>query len=285
MNDLDRLARLYRAAGDRLRELTTPRPGRLSSSATASAQSRTVVSALNQALNEWGLSAIDTAYRQGARKAENVLLHMGQRQIYKYPRTDQKAKLQDELMTALIKANNSIPATVDRIQAIQTMAVAAEDQYKRAVQEFHFEDEAEYITRLARKTVRDNESRKKLEAELRKYLMRLAGNDEWIEIGNRTYKMSSYVEMVGRTVMREAQTKATLDMCELFENDLVQVSDHGTECEECAEYEGQIYSISGQHPDYPMLEAEPPYHPNCLHSILPTSDIAIATEKEFDLYS
>jgi hypothetical protein len=285
MTDLERLERIYKAAGNRLRELTTPRRGGLYGAASATSNSRAVVSGLNRALDKWGRSAIEASYLTGARKAENVLLHMGLSRVYKHPSLDRKAALQDELMAALLKANASIPMAVDKLRSIQEVAALAEDQYhKAATQEFTFEDGASDVVRMARQAVKDSDSRRSLTSKLRKYLEDLAGNDEWIEIGNRIYKMSTYAEMVGRTVLREAQTKATLDVCEQFDNDLVQVSDHQTQCEECAEYEGKIYSISGNHPDYPMLEEEPPYHPNCEHSILPTSDIAIATEKEFNLY-
>lgn len=86
------------------------------------------------------------------------------------------------------------------------------------------------------------------------------------------YRMSKYTELVGRTTMREAQTKATLDACAQYENDLVRVSDHGCDCDECEPYEGKTYSISGRSADYPMLEDEPPFHPNCKHFLSPTSE-------------
>jgi len=55
----------------------------------------------------------------------------------------------------------------------------------------------------------------------------------------------------------------------------VQVSSHGTVCEICAQYEGKVYSISGKTLGYPILDARTPFHPNCEHSLLPTSPEAI----------
>jgi hypothetical protein len=85
------------------------------------------------------------------------------------------------------------------------------------------------------------------------------------------YNLSKYAEMVARTTLAEAQTQATLDQCALYENDLVKVSDHNTICDICKEYEGNIYSLSGNDPDYPMLDESCPFHPNCQHGLLPTS--------------
>ena len=77
------------------------------------------------------------------------------------------------------------------------------------------------------------------------------------------------------------QTGATLDLCRQYENDLVEVSDHSCDCEECEEYEGNIYSISGTHAKYPALGDSPPFHPNCKHSLHPTSEEAVWARSEF----
>jgi hypothetical protein len=88
------------------------------------------------------------------------------------------------------------------------------------------------------------------------------------------YNLGAYARMVARTTLREAQTQATLDLCATYENDLVEISDHNTDCELCEQYEGNIYSLSGNDSEYPKLEEETPFHPNCQHSILPTSSEA-----------
>jgi hypothetical protein len=85
------------------------------------------------------------------------------------------------------------------------------------------------------------------------------------------YNLGSYAEMVARTTLAEAQTRATLDECALYEEDLVKVSIHGTVCDICKESEGNIYSLSGNDPEYPMLDEPCPFHPNCQHGLLPTS--------------
>jgi len=93
--------------------------------------------------------------------------------------------------------------------------------------------------------------------------------------------MSKYAKMVARTEIRKAQTDATLDLCRQYENDLVEVSDHGCDCDECEQYEGNIYSVSGTHPKYPPLGETPPYHPSCKHSLLPTSEEAVSIRSQY----
>jgi len=79
--------------------------------------------------------------------------------------------------------------------------------------------------------------------------------------------------------LRQKQSKAVKKICREMDNDLVEISSHGTECEICKPYEGKVFSISGKHPIYPKLKKWPPFCQNCGHSASPTSDIAIEARK------
>jgi len=287
MDDIKRLEAIYRVTGRELRQLLLSASVRSSiGSGAVQVRVRNMVSDLNRAVDLWAADAIDLAYAKGAAKARTSLQILGRRPM-RGQTIDRPRILHDDLMLTLIKANNSIPSIVDRFLATEQLAerAATELDLSRAkVQEFSYSEAEDHIQRIARNAVKQDISRKSLTKRILDYLRDLIGDDDFIEIGGRMYKMVSYAEMVGRTVLREAQTKATLDLCDQYDNDLVQVSDHNTDCEECEEYEGNIYSISGTNPDYPALEAEPPYHPRCMHSLLPTSEIAIQSEKEFGLY-
>lgn len=83
----------------------------------------------------------------------------------------------------------------------------------------------------------------------------------------RQYDVEAYAELVARTKLTEVSTLAVLDTAQEVGSDLVQVSSHNTICAVCAPHEGKIFSISGSDPDFPELEDEPPYHPNCQHSL------------------
>jgi hypothetical protein len=287
MDDIKRLEAIYRVTGRELRHLLLSSSVRSSvGSGAVQVRVRNMVSDLNRAVDQWASPAIDLAYARGSAKARTALEILGRRP-QRGMTIDRPRMLHDDLMLTLIKANNSIPSIVERFLAAEQVAGRAElefDMSRAQVQEFSYTEAEDHIQRIARNAVKQDASRQKLTKRIKDYLQDLIGDDDFIEIGGRMYRMTAYAEMVGRTVLREAQSKATLDLCEQYDNDLVQVSDHGTICEECKEYEGNIYSISGTNPDYPALEAEPPYHPNCEHSLLPTSEIAIRSEKEYGLY-
>lgn len=112
------------------------------------------------------------------------------------------------------------------------------------------------------------------------YLQGLAGGDVVKFVGQ--YKIQDYVKLhtdyakaVARTTFSAEQTQATLDSCASNGNDLVEVWDVGTDCEICKRHEGIIYSISGNNPKYPPLKEKPPFHSNCRHGLMPTSEEAI----------
>jgi len=139
------------------------------------------------------------------------------------------------------------------------------------VQEFDYEDMEGEIADLAAQAVKTEVSSGALKKQIMDRLRQLVGDENFIQIGDRMYNLGAYARMVARTTLREAQTQATLDQCATYENDLVEISDHNTDCELCQQYEGNIYSLSGNDPEYPKLEEETPFHPNCQHSMLPTS--------------
>ena len=96
--------------------------------------------------------------------------------------------------------------------------------------------------------------------------------------------MGKYAELVARTKTREAVTRGSINRYIEAGQDLVIITNHGTDCEVCKFFEGKVFSISGTHPKYPpidqLLNGGPPFHPNCLHNIAPfVEDLASETEK------
>ncbi len=102
-------------------------------------------------------------------------------------------------------------------------------------------------------------------------------------INGRRYAMDAYSELVARTKMAEAHTIGTVMRNVEAGNDLVMVSSHGAD-DGCSFFEGQIFSISGTSDTYPALadiDNGPPFHPNCIHRLLPFVE-DLATEKEIE---
>jgi len=91
-----------------------------------------------------------------------------------------------------------------------------------------------------------------------------------IDKGGHHWSLDRYSEMLFRTKAVEARNRGLANR--MVENgyDLVQVSDHGTDHEECAVWEGAILSVSGETAGYDTVadaEASGLFHPNCKHAI------------------
>jgi hypothetical protein len=127
------------------------------------------------------------------------------------------------------------------------------------------------LEKWADQAVTEGHARHRLSKRVYEYMLAHCKHHQRFEIDGVTYTPKQYVDLIAHTALREAQTKATLESCRQYENDLVIISSHGTICEECIPFEGNIYSISGTSQTYPMLEKMPPFHPNCQHSMLATS--------------
>jgi hypothetical protein len=92
-----------------------------------------------------------------------------------------------------------------------------------------------------------------------------------VDRAGRKWEPDRYVKMYSRTRSRELQTQGIKNRMNDYEFDLVKISDHvdvdGMDI--CNVYEANVYSLSGNHPDYPALSDEPPFHPNCAHVMTP----------------
>jgi hypothetical protein len=107
---------------------------------------------------------------------------------------------------------------------------------------------------------------------LQKEFMDKLKEDKYITVIDKNgkpihYQINTYSEMVARTKLREAQTIAVVNTGAAFGTDLIQVSSHNTATPFDAQFEGKIFSISGNDPDFPKAGFLPPFHPNCWHTI------------------
>lgn len=113
--------------------------------------------------------------------------------------------------------------------------------------------------------------------------LRREGVTAFVDKAGRNWSLHTYCSMVSRTTSRQAEVLAVLTADP--DQDLYQISSHGTTCKVCAPFEGRVYSRSGTDPDFPPLAAafgkmDPAgpdtlantwlnIHPNCLHVLLP----------------
>lgn len=123
--------------------------------------------------------------------------------------------------------------------------------------------------------------------------LRREGVTAFVDKAGRNWSLHTYCAMVSRTTNRQAEVLAVLTADP--KQDLYQISSHGTTCGICAPYEGRVYSKSGNDPDYPPLadafgkmdQMGPNtltntwlnIHPNCLHSLVPFTEIGRSEEE------
>ena len=108
------------------------------------------------------------------------------------------------------------------------------------------------------------------------------GVTAFVDKAGRKWSLATYGAMAARTTSRQAEVLAVLTADE--EQDLYQISAHGSACPICAPLEGRVYSRSGRDPDFPPLAAafgkiDPDgpedltnsylnIHPSCLHVLI-----------------
>ena len=93
----------------------------------------------------------------------------------------------------------------------------------------------------------------------------------FVDAAGRSWEMATYVEMAAGTAAHRASVEGFLGRQTDTGRDLVVVSDHGGECDECRPWEGKVLSISGtsSHPDVEGTVAQARAggleHPGCRH--------------------
>lgn len=123
-------------------------------------------------------------------------------------------------------------------------------------------------------------TRKEIAAKV-KDVVKERGISALTDRGGRSWTLDRYADMLARTKLVEARNTGLQN--KMLENgyDLVEVSNTGSTHEECARWEGEILSLTGQTPGYPTVadaEADGLFHPNCQHALNAVhSDLASRT--------
>lgn len=90
-----------------------------------------------------------------------------------------------------------------------------------------------------------------------------------VDGGGKSWAFDTYAEMLVRTKAVESRNEGLKNKMSQNGYDLVQVSDHNSDHQECADWEGAILSVTGNTPGYDTTddaEAEGLMHPNCQHA-------------------
>jgi hypothetical protein len=166
------------------------------------------------------------------------------------------ASILNDTLSAFDQGYLSGEATFNRLMRATQQVNLAEKQINQAIQEGYLESGSPQGTAK----------------NLREALLEKLKDGKFVTIvdkngDTRQYTVDAYAEMVTRTKLIEATTMGVTTAVRAAGGDLVQVSAHNTNCEICMEFEGKIYSLSGDDPDFPPATELPGFHPNCRHTI------------------
>jgi len=276
------LMRLYDAAGKEItKELLRVDLGDYSELTLISIEKnvKAIVDRLNRLCIKWTDRNVPDTYIEGFTKSQTLLNSFGADKDPHFNNDIHRLAIEkhaDLTSEGLIKANLSIKINISTYLTLVRQAYKSISQ----LQAFDLRDE-ETIANLLDDAIREGSSRGVLEQKIRVHFKRQLYERKFININGRNYDMIKYARTVARTRLRKVQSEAVKNTCEQYDNDLVEISDHGTKTEICLPYEGNIFSISGKHPVYPFLDTWPPFHPNCMHSAAPTSEIALGIREQY----
>jgi len=98
------------------------------------------------------------------------------------------------------------------------------------------------------------------------------------------WQIKTYSELVAKTKLHEASTQGVIDSTIAVGGDLIQVSSHNTTTPYDSQFEGKIYSLSGNDKNFPPAFDLPPFHPGCWHTISTVFAEALAQQGTLDKY-
>lgn len=127
----------------------------------------------------------------------------------------------------------------------------------------------EIITQKMAKGVISGESLSEVRKAI-KGVIQEQGLSALVDKAGRNWTLDRYADTLFRTKVVEARNRGLANRMVQNEYDLVQVSNHMTDHEECAFWEGKILSLTGQTKGYPTVaqaERAGLFHPNCKHAI------------------
>jgi len=232
-----------------------------------------LIKMLNTAAIEWTKKTVLEAYEKGEAVSRTRLEILGAVKGDEFSEKTHAQAIEREIditMDFLIKANQSIKVNVATFLYLARQAAKGLSQF----QAFDMRDE-EVIGGLLDDALRAGETRSTAAKAVREHFKKRFGEAQFISINGRNYNLRKYADLVAKTRLRVVQTEAVLNSSKEYNNDLVEVSAHGCVCLICGVYEGNVYSLSGQHSVYPYLDSYPPWHPRCQHHIRPVSEAAL----------
>ncbi len=190
--------------------------------------------------------------------------------------------------TDVTEALQSITPSIGRtfIEAQQTMITAEQlkTQIAAGLVEGTAPRELSRNIREALRTGARQQLRGKVSVELAGQLQQTA-RGQYISImcrdGKiRRYDLTRYCRLVTKTARSQAAGDAALQSARRAGLDLIRISVHIGACPLCIPFQGNMYSLNGDTPGFPLMppEAQTPIHASCGHRMLPTTAEALEAD-------
>lgn len=232
-------------------------------------QVRDEVRFLDRQAAAFSQQAAPRAYRLGLQVASKSAAEAGiVREVNFGNRINTRAinVLADQMTQDLVSANRSIQNNIHRFIRQTQQQILEDSQISRTIAEGIIEGQT-------RRTVSD---------QLARQFREQMGEQQFVTAGGRSFTPEDYSELVARTRTREAASQGTVNGALQYGMDLVQIDVHGDACPLCRTRMGRVYSISGEHPDFPKLDVKPPYHPRCECNLFAVNETVLKRRGQYD---
>ncbi len=233
------------------------------------AQTGQILDSLDVQAREWAEMVVPISYDRGVQVAETQLRRLKiatGADTGALIHTQGVAVLADSLTADLVAGNAGTRNHVGRFIR-RAQVVAAQDRQ---------------ITRSIAAGLVRGETLKSTTDRLLKDLGDDLLSGSTVVINGRRFSSERYAELLARTRTREAVTEGTINTALQFDMDLIMVDVHDDPCPFCQQFSGRVYSISGEHPQFPPLERRAPFHPNCECTHHPVTEEHLKALGKFD---
>ena len=211
----------------------------------------TILQKLDKNTSDWFKGEVERYYKEYSKDAVQTLNASGFPVTSTFSAIDTQAikSMTDDIMSYYRDSYSGVKRS-----AMRMLNSSARDQITALLAEGR-------ITGDTRKAIAD-----KIAGQLKEGLVAL------VDRGGRKWSLEAYANMLTRTMLVKTANQGLQNRLLSSGYDLVQVSEHFGSCPLCSPWQGQILSMSGNHPTYKSVEeaeANGLHHPNCKHRLLP----------------
>lgn len=234
--------------------------------ASALAQIRSIVQVTDEQIRSWLTGTVSKAYTVGINSANTSLNKAGVKTGYKqitFDEIQRKPDLSQHLAAVNILLSDSY---LDFASTMNGYVKGSEKILNEAIRQ--------QIQSQISDGVLEGKSIQNIRKNI-KDTIAAQGFTVLTDKGGRNWNLTDYSTMLARTHVVKASNEAIANRSRDFNMDIVEITKTGTTDSICLEYDGGIFSLSGNSETYPYLDQQPPFHPNCKHILLLRPDLSL----------